>query len=240
MGTIAGRLEVVADPEALAARAAAIVAERMVGARVPFRLALAGGSTPRRAYELLAARGLDWGGTEIFFGDERFVPSDDPQSNYGMARAALLDRIRPRAVFPMPTDGAPQDAATRYEDTLRRHYGAATLNPAAPLFHLTLLGLGEDGHTASLLPGQPVLNERDRWVAPVPHGRENVRLTLTYPALEASALILFLVAGAAKGAALAQARAGALPAGALKPGGDVLWLADEAAASASASGGKGR
>ena len=232
MGAITGTLEVVANPEALAARAAAVIAGRMAGASAAFRLALAGGSTPRRAYELLAGAGLDWHRTEIFFGDERFVAEGDPQSNYGMARRALLDHVRPRGVFPMPTDGDPQGAADRYQDTLRRQYGAATFVPGKPLFHLTLLGLGEDGHTASLLPGQPVLNERRNWVAPVPHGRENQRITLTYPALEASALILFLVAGAKKSAALAQARAGQLPAGALRPIGDVLWLVDRDAAGA--------
>jgi 6-phosphogluconolactonase len=99
-----------------------------------------------------------------------------------------------------------------------------------PLFHLTLLGLGDDGHTASLLPGQPVLNERSRWAAAVPQGRAEPRITLTYPALESSALILFLVAGAGKRDALAQARGGIGPAGGIKPRGEVLWLVDEAAA----------
>ena len=99
-----------------------------------------------------------------------------------------------------------------------------------PLFHLTLLGLGDDGHTASLLPGQAVLEERDRWAALVPEGRAEPRITLTYPALESSALILFLVSGTAKRDALAQARAGIGPAGGIKPQGEVLWLADEAAA----------
>jgi 6-phosphogluconolactonase len=90
--------------------------------------------------------------------------------------------------------------------------------------------LGDDGHTASLLPGQPVLKERERWAAAVPEGRGEPRITLTYPALESSALIIFLVSGAAKRDALAQARGGGLPAGALKPQGEVLWLVDAAAA----------
>jgi len=101
-----------------------------------------------------------------------------------------------------------------------------------PLFDLTLLGLGADGHTASLLPGQPVLEERKRWVAAVPQGRPEVRLTLTYPALESSRLTIFLVAGADKADAVARVRGGdtSLPAGRLKPSGDVVWLLDRAAA----------
>ena len=113
---------------------------------------------------------------------------------------------------------------------LRQQYGASTLEHGVPLFHLTLLGLGDDGHTASLLPGQPVLEERGRWVAAVPQGRAEPRITLTYPALESSALILFLVSGAGKRDALAKARRGVGPAGAIVPEGKVLWLADAAAA----------
>ncbi len=216
--------------DALAVRAADIIAARMKASPVPFRLVLSGGSTPKRTYEELAGRGLDWRGTDIFFGDERFVPPDDPQSNFHMARMALLDEIAPRGLFPIPTDGTPEASARRYAGLLRDHYGSADLKPDVPLFHLMLLGLGDDGHTASLLPGQPVLQERERWVAVVPKGRENERITLTYPALESSALILFLVAGAAKRDALGRARAGQLPAGALKPHGQVLWLVDRQAA----------
>jgi 6-phosphogluconolactonase len=230
MGDIAGKLEVVGNSERLAARAADIIADRMAAAPAPFRLVLSGGSTPRRTYAVLAARNLDWSRAEIFFGDERFVPPDDPMSNYRMARETLLNHIEPRKLFPIPTDGTPQSAADRYEEMLRQQYGSSELEPDRPLFHLTLLGLGDDGHTASLLPDQPVLQERERWVAAVPAGRDTQRVTLTYPALQSSALILFLVAGAAKRDALAQARAGALPAGALKPGGAVIWLADAAAA----------
>ena len=229
---VAGTLEVVRDAGALAARAAEIIAGRLAVAKYPFRLALSGGSTPRATYQLLACKDLDWDCCEIFFGDERFVPPDHPDSNYRMVRESLLAgyNVKPRKIFAMPTDGSLQSCAARYDEALRQQYGAGTLEAGIPLFHLTLLGLGEDGHTASLLPDQPVLKERERWAAPVPQGRAEARITLTYPALDASELILFLVSGSAKRDALAQARAGALPAGGLNPQGQILWLADAAAA----------
>jgi 6-phosphogluconolactonase len=229
---VAGELEVVKDAGALAARAAEIIAGRLRAATYPFRLVLSGGSTPRAAYQLLACKDLNWDCCEIFFSDERFVPPDHPDSNYRMVRETLLAGydVRPRKVFAVPTDGSLQSCADRYDEALRQQYGAGTLEEGVPLFHLTLLGLGEDGHTASLLPDQPVLKERNRWAAPVPEGRDEPRITLTYPALESSSLILFLVTGSAKRDALAQARGGALPAGGLKPKGEVLWLADQAAA----------
>lgn len=226
-------MEVVADAAALAARAADLVAEQLALCQDPFRLVLSGGETPRQTYRLLAAKNaLSWDCTEIFFGDERFVPPDSPDSNYRMARKALLDHIHPRKVFAMPTDGTPQSAAARYEEELVQQYGASTLSPEAPLFDLTLLGLGADGHTASLLPGQPVLQERAHWVAAVAQGRDQPRLTLTYPALQSSRLIVFLVSGAPKREALARALAGdaSIPAGAIRSQGRVLFLADKAAA----------
>ncbi len=130
----------------------------------------------------------------------------------------------------VPTSDSPEQAAGTYEEILRQQYGASILELGVPLFDLVLLGLGEDGHTASLLPDQPVLKERSRWVAAVPEGRGEPRITLTYPALESSRRIVFLVTGAAKRDALAQARGGELPAGGLKPQGNVLWLVDAAAA----------
>jgi len=232
MSDIAGTMEVLADGEALAARAAEIIAGRLKTAKAPFRLCLSGGSTPRATYEKLAQMPLDWGCAELFFGDERFVPPDHPDSNYRMVRETLLSspHVHPRKLLAIPTDGDPQNCADRYDEVLRQQYGAGTLEAGVPLFHLTLLGLGDDGHTASLLPGQPVLKERTRWAAVVPQGRAEQRITLTYPALNASELILFLVAGAGKRDALAQARGGSLPAGDLKPMGNVLWLVDKAAA----------
>jgi len=229
---IAGTLEVVRDADALAARATQIIAGRLKAARYPFRFLLSGGSTPRATYQRLAREDLDWDCAELFLGDERFVPPDHKDSNYRMVRETLLaaGKVSPRKFLAIPTDGTPESAAERYEETLRQQYGASSLEPGVPLFHLSLLGLGDDGHTASLLPGQPVLRERSRWVAAVPQGRAEPRITVTYPALEASELIIFLVSGAAKRDALAQARGGLLPAGAIKPEGEVLWLVDEAAA----------
>jgi 6-phosphogluconolactonase len=231
-GGIAGTLEVVKDTHALAARAAEIIAGRLRVARYPFRVALSGGSTPRALYQRLAQMKLDWDCAELFFGDERFVPPDHKDSNYRMVRESLLATglVQPRKLLAIPTDGTPQSAADRYDEILRQQYGAGTLEAGIPLFHLTLLGLGDDGHTASLLPGQPVLEERQRWAAAVPDGRGEPRITLTYPALDSSELILFLVSGAEKRDALAQVRGGALPAGGIKPQGRVLWLVDEAAA----------
>jgi 6-phosphogluconolactonase len=238
MSGIAGRMEIVKDADALAARAAALIAERLKTARAPYRVVLSGGSTPRATYARLAEMDIDWACAELFFGDERFVPPDHKDSNYRMVHDTLLatGKVQPRKLLAIPTDGTPQSAADRYDETLRQQYGAGTLEPGVPLFHLTLLGLGDDGHTASLLPGQPVLRERNRWAAVVPEGRGEPRITLTYPALEASELILFLVSGAAKRDALAQARGGELPAGGIKPQGEVLWLVDGAAAGAEDQG----
>ncbi len=225
-------MEVVKDGAALAARAAEIIARRLKGAGYPFRLVLSGGSTPRATYELLARMEINWDCAELFFGDERFVPPDHKDSNYRMVRETLLssELVNPRKLLAIPTDGTPQSAADRYDEILRQQYGAGTLEVGVPLFHLTLLGLGDDGHTASLLPGQPVLQEMDRWAAAVPEGRGEPRITLTYPALNSSELILFMVSGAGKRDALAQARGGIGPAGGIKPEGEVLWLVDEAAA----------
>jgi 6-phosphogluconolactonase len=231
--SIAGRIEVVKDLEALSVQAAELVADRIREAKGPFRLALSGGATPRRCYRHLAhLHQLSWDEVEIYQGDERFVPPDDPDSNYRMIRETLLKDIAPRGMFAMPTDGTPDQAARAYEEMLRQQYGASVLAAGRPLFDLQLLGLGEDGHTASLIPGQPVLQDRTNWVAAVPRGRDEIRITLTYPALEASRVTLFLVSGAAKREAMARARAGdpGLPAGRLRPRGEVIWLADRAAA----------
>ena len=120
----------------------------------------------------------------------------------------------------------------RYEQTLQQAYGAATLDPQRPLFDITLLGLGADGHTASLLPGEPVLDERKRWVAAVAHGRPEVRITMTYPAIESSRRAAFLVAGEEKAAIFGAIRAGGsrVPAARVRPVGELVWFVDRAAA----------
>ena len=234
---MAGELVVLPDAQALAVHAAAWLAAQIKAASGPLRICLSGGSTPKAMFDMLASpahAGLDWSGVHLFWGDERFVPPEHPDSNYGMTRARLLSKlaIPPANIHPIPTDGTPADAAVRYQRLLQAEYGAETLDAARPLFDVTFLGLGEDGHTASLIPGEPVLTERRRWVAEVAHGRPEVRLTLTYPPLESSRAVAFLVAGAGKRSILARARAGeaGLPAAALRPHGTLAWFADAAAA----------
>src|SRR5207248_7772411 len=133
---------------------------------------------------------------------------------------------------PVPADGTPDDAAARYERTLQQDYGAAVLDPARPLFDITLLGLGPDGHTASLLPGEPILHERRRWVAAVSHGRPEVRITMTYPVIESSRRVAFLVGGKEKSAIFSAIRAGGskVPAARVRPVGELIWFVDRAAA----------
>jgi 6-phosphogluconolactonase len=228
------------DASHLAQAAAELLAAKISGKRGIFRLVVAGGSTPRALYAHLAGaafRGrLDWNKLEIFWGDERFVPHDHPDSNYRMVRETLLDHLRidPRRVHPMPTVGEPDACAREYEALLRQRYGRPQLDPAIPLFDVVLLGLGTDGHTASLLPGQPVLRETSHWVAAVPRGREEPRLTLTYPAIESSRCIVFLVTGAEKTKAVAGVRAGdeRLPATRIRSVGEILWFLDCEAAGA--------
>jgi len=236
-----GRIEVLADPPALAHRAAEWMTVTALAARGPFRVALSGGSTPKALYSLLASDEFrdrfPWRQVSWFWGDERFVPYNHPESNYRMTREAMLAKapVPPENIFPIPTDGEPEDAARRYEWTLHEAYGAATLDPSRPLFDIVLLGMGPDGHTASLLPGDKLLDERKRWVGAVAHGRPEVRITLTYPAIESSRHVAFLVEGTAKAAMLGAIRAGGsqLPAARVRPAGELIWFADRAAAAGS-------
>ncbi len=233
-----GRVEILPDPLALARHVATwmiAVARETDGA---FRVSLSGGSTPKTLYGLLASPEFKdrfpWRNVSWFWGDERFVSYDDPESNYRMVREAMLTKAPvPREnVHPVPVNGSPQDAARRYERTLQDAYGATTLDPDRPLFDLTLLGLGTDGHTASLLPGDPVLEERERWVAAVAHGRPEVRITMTYPAIESSRRVAFLVTGREKAPILRTIRAGnsQVPAARIRPVGELVWFVDQAAA----------
>ena len=142
--TIAGEVQILDDAEALAVRAAEVMADAMRGCAAPYRLCLSGGSTPRAALRACSARATTSPGTvwKSFFGDERFVPHDNPDSNYRMAKETLLKRVHPRALLAMPTDGTPESCAEAYEEELRQQYGASNLDPAVPLFDLNLLGLG--------------------------------------------------------------------------------------------------
>ncbi len=202
-----------------------------------FCIALSGGSTPRRLYELLAAdpfRGrLPWERTHLFWGDERFVPADHPESNLRMARLALLDHVPvpPGNVHPMPTSGTPSEAASAYQTTLQTYYGAEALDMERPLFDVMLLGLGDNGHTASLFPGSAALDEALAWVAPVTEGVPQPRLTLTYPAIACSRQVAFMVAGADKAAAVRRVLEGdrSQPAARVSSAGELTWFLDRAA-----------
>jgi len=225
------------DAEALAARVARFIAARASVASGRFSLCLSGGATPKRAYELLADLGapLDWQKIHLFWGDERFVPPDHRDSNFRMAREALIDRVPiPAAqVHPIPTDsGSPEEAAALYEATLQNFYGSKTLDPERPLFDVTLLGLGEDGHTASLFPGTKALDERAAWVTSIVGVKPEPRISLTYPALQSSRVILFVVSGAKKRNILARVLANdmTLPAARLATRGTIHIFADRAAA----------
>ena len=197
----------VADAEALAEAAARRLMARIDANPGRIAICLTGGSTPKRLYELLAtpdyARAIPWDRVHWFISDDRFVPTSDPLSNTGMAKHAFLDDHAPRDnVHPMPTDAAdPDEAALLYEAMLKTYQDTMADDSAGPLFDLVLMGIGPDGHTASLFPGYPALDVRDRWVVGVPLA--NVapfvpRVTLTLPALASCREMLFLISGADK------------------------------------------
>jgi 6-phosphogluconolactonase len=237
------------DAEALAAHAADFIlaaAREAIEARGRFTIALAGGQTPKRTYELLAEPGragqMDWARTFVFFGDERIGDSAGPDSNAGMARRALLDHvpIPPGNVFPMPTDGATDEdaAAEQYIQTLSEFFGVPPRG-LPPRFDLILLGLGDDGHTASLFPGAASLAVTDAWVVSTPPGTLPPpvdRLTFTFPLINAARKAAFLVAGDNKAGIVREVLAGergreAHPSEGVQPSdGTVTWLLDRAAA----------
>ena len=195
-------------------------------------------NTRRRLYEILASRSyrgaFPWEKTHWFWGDERFVPHAHPDSNFRMADEAFLSRVPvPGAnVHAIRTEGmSPDESAAAYEATLKRFYGADTLASDRPLFDVTLLGIGEDGHTASLFPGQPALKETRRWAFAVIGAKADPRITLTYPALDSSRHIAFLVTGKEKQEILTRVRGGisTLPAAMVRPVGRLHWFTDRAA-----------
>ncbi len=221
-----------------AAELFATAARRAVAARGRFAVALAGGETPRLTYGILATlpyrEKIPWSNVHIFWGDERCVPPDDPRSNALMARRVFLDQVPiPSAhIHPIVCAGDPQQNAAYYERLLRSFFADGT-----PRFDLVFLGLGEDGHTASLFPGSAALTEKERWTAVTARsGEEFSRVTLTPVCLNRAAQLVFLVAGAAKAGVLHSVLAEetetlSLPARLIKPAdGELVWLVDRAAA----------
>ena len=234
-------IKVYPDLESMSQAASALLIEqasRAVAARGRFCVALSGGSTPRRTYELLAGRPFKeqapWHRMHIFWGDERCVPLDDPRSNARMAKEAWLDRVPIPAsqIHPMHCAGAPAETARQYEAHLRQFF---TGHPSS--LDLVLLGLGDNGHTASLFPGTPVLKETERWVSEVYVAEQDLyRVTLTAPFINRAAVVAFLVAGEAKAEVVWQILRGPrdpdrLPAQLIDPHpGELLWLTDLKAA----------
>jgi len=241
-------VRVLSDVEALALAARNEVvgaAERSIRARGVFNLALAGGSTPKRLYEILAdpavepGDGIPWKHVHIFFGDERFVPADHPDSNFKMSSTALLDHVplAAGAVYRIPTEiHDPAACAARYEAEIRE--ALVPESKGSPRLDLILLGMGADGHTASLFPGVPVETETERlvmanWVEKL----ASFRISFTLPFINNARAVMFLVAGANKADALARVldptpTEDPLPAARVRPtAGKLLWLVDTEAAS---------
>ena len=230
---------VVADPATLAAAAATRLMARIETNANRIAICLAGGSSPKQLYGLLAtnawAQRIPWDRVHWFIGDERFVPPTDPLNNMAMARRIFLDRLAPKdRIHPIPTGAAsPDEAAQRYECELKTFYGADDLDPLRPLFDLVLMGVGPDGHTASLFPGYPALAETKRWVTGVPRAHVEPfvpRVTLTLPALASCREMLFEVAGHEKRAILDKlSKDESLPANQARSLRETVLLVDRAA-----------
>jgi 6-phosphogluconolactonase len=238
-------IEILADADALALRAAdlfALAAQESAAARPRFCVALSGGETPRALYGLLARQQfqqkIPWRRTHLYWGDERCVPPDDPASNYGMAREAFIKHvpIAPENVHRMRGEELPEDAAREYDGELRRLAAQTRPRVEVPVFDLVLLGLGSDGHTASLFPHSEALTVEDSFVVPSVAPDGSPRLTVTAPVINAARRVWFLVSGAGKAGIVAEVIEGlrvptAVPAQGVAPAhGSLTWFLDEAAA----------
>jgi 6-phosphogluconolactonase len=236
------KVQVFDDPEQVAREAAGLfvrLAVEAVALRGAFSVALSGGSTPRRVYELLASDDyrtqVNWPSVHVFFGDERTVAPDHPDSNFRMANEALLSQVPlpPENVHRMEGVGDAAANASRYESGLRTFFG----DRAWPRLDLVMLGMGDDGHTASLFPGSAALEEQTAWVvANWVEKFQTWRITLTAPAINAARRVLFLVTGASKAERLREVIKGErdphrLPSQLIRPGdGTLEWFVDRAAA----------
>jgi 6-phosphogluconolactonase len=239
MNASIARTHIAASVDSLAGEFVDWLVDRIEHSTGPFAVALSGGSTPRPAYALLAsperARRVDWSRVHLFWGDERFVPYDHPDSNYRMVKLALIDHVPIPSdnVHPVPVSGTPVDAAQRYARELQRFYGSPILDPARPLFGVNLLGMGDDGHTASLFPGIAQLEEKQAWTVAVEGVKDEARISLTFPVLASAGTVAFLVAGSGKAAMVTRAfhKDPQLPSGRIRSDGELIWFLDSAAAS---------
>ena len=230
-------VEVLPDKSALIERSLELVLAKIedaIAQRGLATIALAGGSTPKPLYEKLAEQDLPWKKIHVFWGDERYVPADHPDSNQGMARRAWLDQVPlPAAnIHPMPTDASdPAAAAAQHEAEVQAFFTIST--GTFPAFDIILLGIGDDGHTASLFPHTDALQVRDRLIT-VGNKDGQPRLTFTAPLINQAHAVLFLVAGASKRPALNHIFAPEdddtlYPARLIQPQGELWWLLDHAA-----------
>lgn len=229
-------LEILPDLDELIKLSLTLILERIENALVRqglpyFSIALAGGNTPKPLYEALAKENLPWDKIQVFWGDERYVPNEHPDSNQRMARLSWLDLVEiPSAnIHPIPTNSnSPSEDAQKYEQELK-----AFFQVNLPSFDLILLGMGDDGHTASLFPYTSALNENDKLVT-VGNKGSDPRITLTYPIINESKCVMFLVTGKNKQTALShifadEAEEQKYPSRGIKPKGELWWLLDESA-----------
>ena len=231
-------VEVLADKPSLVERAQEIILSRLdmaIEAEDRFTIALSGGSTPKTLYEALSSQNLPWSKIHIFWGDERYVPSTHPDSNQLMVGQAWLNKVEIPAenIHPMDTSGKdPNQDASKYEAQLQQFF--QTKPGKFPAFDLILLGMGDDGHTASLFPHTEALKVRDRLIA-VGNKDGQPRLTFAIPLINKAKCVMFLVAGANKRSALKEVFATQgdetqYPSRSIDPEGELLWLLDSAAA----------